>query len=259
MTDEPTVLVVDDNEDLLVTFSMILKRCGFHVETAENGASAVDKFKEHHFDVTLMDIVMPEMNGVEAFQRIREMQPGATVILMTAYSEEELVQMARDEGAHHIVYKPIRIDQLIELIKEAAASQPILIVDDDADICQTLTKALELEGYQVLAAGSGEEAVLIAQESDCQIAFIDVKLPNIDGLETFLRLKEINPGILTIMMTGFRNEVKDALDKARAASAITCLYKPFDPSQAADLVRLIGKKSRKSGSKDEDQREHTGS
>jgi DNA-binding NtrC family response regulator len=251
MSDEPTILVVDDNEDLLKTFSMILKRRGFYVETAENGATAVDKFKEHHFDVTLMDIVMPEMNGVEAFRRIREMQPGAAVILMTAYSEEELIQMARDEGAHYVVHKPIRIDQLIELIKEAANSQPILIVDDDADICQTLSKALELEGYQALSAGSGEEAVLIARGKDCQIAFIDVKLPNIDGLETFLRLKEINPGILTIMMTGFRNEVKDALDKARAASAITCLYKPFDPSEVADLVRQIGKKPRNSGSDDE--------
>ena len=148
MTDEPTVLVVDDNEDLLVTFSMILKRCGFRVETAENGASAVDKFKDHHFDVTLMDIVMPEMNGVEAFRRIKKMHPGATIILMTAYSEEELIQMARDEGANHVIHKPIRIDQLIELIKEAAASHPILIVDDDADICQTLTRAFELEGYK---------------------------------------------------------------------------------------------------------------
>jgi len=251
MTDQPTVLVVDDNEDLLDTFSMILKRRGFNVTTADNGASAVDKFKEHNFDVTLMDIVMPKMNGVEAFRKIREMDPGAAVILMTAYSEEELIQMARDEGAHHVVHKPIRIDQLIELIKEAAASQSILIVDDDADICHTLTRALELHGYHVLAAGSGEEAVLIAQEKACQIAFIDVKLPNIDGLETFLRLKEINPGILTIMMTGFRNEVKDALDKARAASAITCLYKPFDPSEATDLVKQIGKKTRKSRNKDE--------
>ncbi len=251
MTNEPTVLVVDDNEDLLQTFAMILKRRGFFVETAENGASAVDKFKEHNYDVTLMDIVMPKMNGVEAFRKIREMHPGASVILMTAYSEEELIQMARDEGAHHVVHKPIRIDQLIEMIKEAATSQPILIVDDDADICQTLTRTLELQGYQVLTAGSGEKAIEIAEEKACQIAFIDIKLPNIDGLETFLRLKEINPDILTIMMTGFRNEVKDALDKAQAASAITCLYKPFDPSEAADLVRQIGKKSRNSGSEDE--------
>jgi len=247
MTDATTILVVDDNEDLLATFSMILKRRGFYVETAENGATAVDKFKEHPYDVTLMDIVMPEMNGVEAFRKIREMHPGAAVILMTAYSEEELIQIARNEGARRIVHKPIRIDQLIELIKEAADSQPILIVDDDADICHTLTRALELQGYQVLGAGSGEEAILIAQEKACQIAFIDVKLPNIDGLETFLRLKEINPAILTIMMTGFRNEVKDALDKAQAASAITCLYKPFDPSEATELVSKIGKKPRKSG------------
>jgi len=251
MKDGPTILVVDDNEDLLETFAMILKRRGFNVETADNGASAVDKFKEQDFDVTLMDIVMPEMNGVEAFRRIREMQPEASIILMTAYSDEEMIQTARDEGARRVINKPIRIDQLIELIKEAAAGQPILVVDDDADICRTLTDVLKSQGYDVLTAGSGEEAIMISQEKDCQMAFIDVKLPNIDGLETFLRLKEINPGILTIMMTGFRNEVKEALDKAEAASAITCLYKPFDPAKAAELVLKIGKKGRHSRNIDE--------
>ena len=111
MTNQASVLVVDDNEDLLDTFSLILKRRGFNVDTAENGLSAVDKFKSRHFDVTLMDIVMPEMNGVEAFKKIKEISPGATVILMTAYSEDELISMALDEGAHRVVHKPIKIDQ----------------------------------------------------------------------------------------------------------------------------------------------------
>ncbi len=251
MNDEPTILIVDDNEDLLQTFAMILKRRGFSVATAGNGTSAVDKFKEQSFDVTLMDIVMPEMNGVEAFKKIKEMQPGAPVILMTAYSDEDLIQTARDEGIHKIIHKPIRIDQLIEMITEAASSQPILIIDDDADICETLTKVLKLEGHEVLTAGSGEEAVDIARERDCQMAFIDVKLPNIDGLETLLRLKEVNPDLLTVMMTGFRNEVKDALEKAQAASAITCLYKPFDPAEAANLVKKIGRKPRRTRRVDE--------
>ena len=96
MTDQLAILVVDDNEDLLETFSLILKRRGFHVETAGNGATAVDRYKEHSFDVTLMDIVMPEMNGVEAFRKIKEMDPEASVILMTAYSEEELIQIAKN-------------------------------------------------------------------------------------------------------------------------------------------------------------------
>ena len=251
MNDEPTILIVDDNEDLLQTFAMIFKRRGFCVETAGNGTSAVDKFKEQDFDVTLMDIVMPEMNGVEAFKKMKEMQPGAPVILMTAYSDEELIQTARDEGIRQIIHKPIRIDQLIEMITKAASSQPILIIDDDADICETLTKVLKLEGHEVLTAGSGEEAVDIARERACQIAFIDVKLPHIDGLETLLRLKEVNPDLLTVMMTGFRNEVKDALEKAQAASAITCLYKPFDPEEAANLVKKIGKKPRRTRRLDE--------
>jgi two-component system response regulator HydG len=251
MNDEPTILIVDDNEDLLQTFAMILKRRGFCVETAGNGTSAVDKFKEQCFDVTLMDIVMPEMNGVEAFKIIKEMQPGAPVILMTAYSDEELIQTAKDEGVRQIIHKPIRIDQLIEMVTEAASSQPILIIDDDEDICDTLTRVLKLQGHEVLTANSGEEAVSIAMERACQIAFIDVKLPNIDGLETLLRLKEVNPALLTVMMTGFRNEVKDALDKAQAASAITCLYKPFDPAEAADIVKKIGKKPHRARRVDE--------
>lgn len=244
MNDEPTILVVDDNEDLLDTFAMILKRRGYCVETADNGISAVDKFKEHNYDVTLMDIVMPEMNGVEAFREIRKLHPEAPIILMTAYSDDELLQTARDAGIHRIINKPIRIDRLIDLINEASSSQPILVIDDDDDICQTLTEILKSEGHEVLTAGSGEEAIVLASEKPCQIAFIDVKLPNIDGLETLLRLKRINPDILTIMMTGFRNEVKDALNKAQAASAITCLYKPFDPAEAAKLVKRVKKTHR---------------
>ena len=146
MKDEPTILIVDDNEDLAETFAMILKRRGFSVETAGNGTSAVDKFKEQTYDVTLMDIVMPEMNGVEAFKKIKEMQPGAPVILMTAYSDEELIQTARDEGVHQIIHKPIHVEQLIKLITEAASSQPILIIDDDTDIRETLTQVLKTSG-----------------------------------------------------------------------------------------------------------------
>lgn len=251
MSDELTVLIVDDNEDLLDTFAMILKRRGFSVETAGNGASAVNMFKDQEYDVTLMDIVMPEMNGVEAFRKIKELHPEASIILMTAYSDADLIQTARDEGVRRIIQKPIQIEHLIELINEAASSQPILVIDDDADICDTLTQVLKRQGYQVLTAGSGEEAVSIAREKACQIAFIDVKLPNIDGLETLLRLKAINPEILTVMMTGFRNEVKEALEKAQEAAAITCLYKPFDPSIAADIVKKISQKKHPFRRKDE--------
>ena len=199
---------------------------------------------------------MPQIDGVEAFRMIKEIEPeclrsmglkhSGSIILMTAYSDEDLIQAARDEGARCIINKPIRIDRLIQLINEATAAQPILIIDDDADICDSLTKVLTQQGYEVLTAASGEEAINIASENACRIAFIDIKLPNIDGLETLLRLRQINPDLLPIMMTGFRNEVKEALDRAQKESVITCLYKPFDPAEAVCLAEEIGKKSRRS-------------
>lgn len=258
MTQTASVLVVDDNEDLLNTFSLILKRRGFKVDTAEDGASAVDKFRMGNFDVTLMDIVMPRMNGVEAFRKIREINPEARIILMTAYSEDELMKAALDEGACCILHKPLNIDHLIELVKETALSRLILVVDDDEDILHTMARTLEMKGYQVLTAGSGAEAITIAKDRACQTAFVDVKMPLMDGLETCLRLKTINPSMMTIMMTGYRDEVQDLVKKALESAAVTCLYKPFDPLQALGLVDR--KNSYYSaGSKDEGTREHTGS
>ncbi len=140
MSNEPKILVVDDNEDLLETFAMILKRHGFFVETAENGSLAVDKYKKHRFDVALMDIVMPEMNGVEAFRLMKEMHPDTTIILMTGYSDAALLELARAQGARHIVHKPIKIEKLIDLITEVA-SEPILVIDDEGDVSDPLTSA----------------------------------------------------------------------------------------------------------------------
>jgi CheY-like chemotaxis protein len=141
MNDGLTILIADDNEDLLETFAMILRRRGFFVETAENGLAAVDKYKKHRFDVALMDIVMPEMDGVEAFRRIKEMDPNAAIILMTGYSDEAQLKLARDKGARYIIYKPIKIEQLIEVITEAGSEPPVLLIDEEGDIDDSFEEA----------------------------------------------------------------------------------------------------------------------
>jgi len=133
-----TVLVADDNTDLLETFAQILQRSGFLVETAASGVSAIDKCQKRRFDVALMDIVMPGMNGVEASRKIKEMHPGLVIILMTGYSDEALLKTARDEGVQYIVHKPIKIDRLIELIHKAAGNRSVLLIDDDGDINEAL-------------------------------------------------------------------------------------------------------------------------
>ena len=124
MAEPLRILVVDDNEDLLKTISIILKKTGFYVETAADGFVAVDRYLHGDFNVTLMDIDLPGINGVEAFRLIREMNPGAPVILMTGYSDEDLTQLAISEGAHCVLHKPIRIDKMIDTIYQAVPSPP---------------------------------------------------------------------------------------------------------------------------------------
>jgi DNA-binding NtrC family response regulator len=124
MAEPIRILVVDDNEDLLTTFTRILKRKGFYVETAADGLSAVDRYLRGDFDVTLMDIIMPGLNGVEAFRLIREIDPGASVILMTGYSDEDLIQLAINEGAQCVLHKPVRIDKMVDTIVQLALDAP---------------------------------------------------------------------------------------------------------------------------------------
>ena len=242
MKKQPSILVVDDNADLLSTFSLILKRRGYNVDTAGNGLSAVDKSKKHQFDVTLMDVVMPGMNGLEAFQRIREISPGARVILMTAYYDEEELRKVLNEGVYNAVYKPVDVAQLMEMIKEATLSLPILIVDDDAEFCKTMARMLELKGYRVDTTTSGEKAIEMVKEKEFQVAFIDIKLPVMDGVETYLKLKEINSSLATILMTAYRDEMRPTIEKAKAASIVSCLYKPFDFARVLKLVGQVAEK-----------------
>jgi len=227
------ILVVDDNSDLLNTFALILRHKGYTVETAEDGVLAVDKFKTSHFDVTLMDLIMPRMNGVEAFRRIKEINPSAKVILMTAYYEEEQIKEALHEGAYSAVHKPVNIARLIDLISQATVAPPVLVVDDDPDFGISLCQILQKRGHRVTLACSGEEAVMLAQQLNFAIAFIDVKMPAMSGIQASIKLKEINPNIMTVMMTGYRDEVKELLD---SSSLSKCLYKPFDISQILNMV-----------------------
>jgi DNA-binding response OmpR family regulator len=152
MNEPVSVLVVDDNEDLLETLALILKKRGFKVETAGNGYSALEVFRHGAFDITLMDVILPEMNGVEVFRQIREIDPQARVILMTACSEEGLIAAALREGARCVMHKPLRIDRLIEMITEATSSSPIMLIGDDTEITETMARAAGKRGYRVKPA-----------------------------------------------------------------------------------------------------------
>jgi two-component system, NtrC family, response regulator HydG len=167
---------------------------------------------------------------------MREINPKAKIVIMTAYCEEEKLGKVTGEGAYETLYKPVDIPRLMDILGELTDTPPILVVDDDDNFRLSLAHTLETQEYKVTAVASGTEAIKMAQHKVFDIAFIDIKMSVMDGLATSLKLKEIKPDMLVIMMTGYRDEVQDIVEIAMKKGVLKCLYKPFNFAEVRELV-----------------------
>lgn len=247
MEPKANILIVDDNVSLTKTMSFALKHKGYAVTTAKDGHEAVAKVKEQPFAMIFMDIKMPLMNGVETYKELKKIWPEAVVMMMTAYAVEDLVAEALKEGAYGVIYKPLDIEKVLTTIEEALHAKKgalVLVVDDDYSTCATLKNILSKKSYTVGTAHTGEEAVAMVKEHTYNIILIDVKLPTINGLETYLAIKEANPKAVTIIMTAYRQEMADLVQQAIENGAYTCLYKPLDMEELLKLVDEIWKRKK---------------
>jgi CheY-like chemotaxis protein len=114
-----SVLIVDDEKNIRVTLADILSDEGYEVGTAETGDKAVKMCQKRSFDLILMDVRMPGMDGFEAFRIIRRQRRDARVIMMSAYGMNAFRRVARDEGATAFVQKPLDVPRLLRLIHGA--------------------------------------------------------------------------------------------------------------------------------------------
>ena len=107
MEKTPRVLVVDDSQTILATMSDILHLWGLDVATANSGEAAVARMGEHAFDLALVDIIMPGMNGIEFIRKVRPGHPNTIFIVMTAYADCDLAYEAQDIDGLEVLFKPV--------------------------------------------------------------------------------------------------------------------------------------------------------
>lgn len=114
------VLVVDDAAFMRMMIKDILTKNGFEiVGEAENGAIAVEKWKELRPDLTTMDITMPEMDGITAVKEIKKLDAGAKIIMCSAMGQQAMVIEAIQAGARDFIVKPFQPDRVIEAVRKA--------------------------------------------------------------------------------------------------------------------------------------------
>ena len=110
------ILVVDDAEFLRVRISKMLSGDGHEIVEAENGLRALELYKSAKPDLVLMDITMPEMDGLTALKEIRKFDPKAKVIMLTALGQESVVLEAIKSGARDFVVKPFDRDRVMNAV-----------------------------------------------------------------------------------------------------------------------------------------------
>ena len=240
MSKKLRILVVDDNPEFCQNLSDILEMKGFEVATAFDGFKAFESVKQNGFDLVLIDIKMPVMNGVETFKRMKQIAPGIPVIMMSAYAVEDLIREALQVEAFGFLKKPVNFEKLYKLIEQATAKGGlILVVDDDQEFCANIKCVLMDKGYRVSVAYDGNMAIEKVWENNFDIMLLDVKLPPLNGLETYLTIREIRRNLLVIIITGYLGEMGDLIQKALQESAYVCLEKPVNMDELISLLDKI--------------------
>ncbi len=114
-----SILIVDDEVDACANLSDILTDLGYRVDVAYDGLSALELVKEQDYDLALLDLKMPRMDGVELCKRIRAISAGTIALIVTAFAETQVAQDAQNAGAFSIISKPVQFPQLIQLVQQS--------------------------------------------------------------------------------------------------------------------------------------------
>jgi DNA-binding NtrC family response regulator len=121
------VLIVDDDKAFLAILAERMQNRGMEVSTAESAAAALQMLEKESYDAVLLDLMMPEMGGIEALQIMRKKQPEVQVIFVTGHPSVSKGVEAMKLGAMDFIPKPVDMNELTEKIKNAKASRMILV------------------------------------------------------------------------------------------------------------------------------------
>lgn len=237
------ILIVDDEPDTCANLSDILTDVGYKVDAAHDGFAALKLVKENTYDIALLDLRMPGMDGLELYRRIRQISAETVAIVVTAYASSAVAQSVLATGAWKIVPKPVNIGSLLNIVAAALDTPFVLVVDDDHDLCENLWEILHERGYRVCIAHDLPEAEKKLREHKFHVVLIDMKLPTGTGLQLLSALRQFDKEARAVMITGYADEMEQKVQKALESRANGVCYKPFDVAKLLATVQELSQSS----------------
>lgn len=199
------ILIVDDNQKFLASAAQRAQIKGFTVFTAENGKAALEIAKDTLIHVAVVDQQMPGMDGLEVITKLKGITPDIRTILLTGHGDEKLKETT--QALNSTYFDKEEMGRFWEFLSHLPLGNiNILLVDDNENFANTLAERIRLKGYDALVALNGREALEIASSNTIQLAVVDHQMPDMEGLVVITKLKEIDPDIRTVLLTGHGDE-----------------------------------------------------
>ena len=252
------ILIVDDDQMNCDLLQNVFTRHGYQVLSATSGREGLALFRKHAPRVTLLDLRMPEMDGLTVLKEIRAIDPHAPVIILGGGATEVQENQARALRVTDFIRKGLSLDILVEAVNRVSQlpvqanatpipvgngqaapqmDESVLVVDDDPLVRDLLVQFLSLRGYRALGVKDGDDALRMVEDTPPDVILLDMVMPGMSGIEVLqaLRAKEYPGGI--IIMTGSHNE--ELLEDAWALGPQEVLVKPIDLERLLTAIQLV--------------------
>ena len=234
------ILIVDDNPDLICILELQLKIRGYDTIQATNGIQAVEIATAQLPDLIVMDIMMPQMNGLQAARLIRENPKTSSIPMLaaTAKMSHADTQECLESGFNDHIAKPFTAMQLVSHIEKLIIKKKILIVDDNDDLNKIVQMSL-MDSYETLSANNGEEAVGLAVMEVPDLIIMDLMMYEVNGLEA-IRLIRQNPKTRSIPIIAITAGLSDTIeDECFRIGCNDFIAKPFTYEQLVPRIEKL--------------------
>jgi two-component system, NtrC family, response regulator HydG len=233
-------LVVDDDRVMVRTLSDVLRLNGWSVTPAFDGREAVAAANDGAFDVVLMDVKMPGIDGVQAFKEMKRAHPKVRVILMTAYASHEIIAEAEREGVLQVMPKPVNIPLLLAVLAQTLnRQQPVLVVDHDATFLRTLSDVLRLHGFEAVVATSIDTARHELSRKKPVAVLLHMHLGAATPHDAVVAVHETNPEVAVILYSGEQGAADEARNTLPHGWVHAYIQKPLDIDQLTGMLDAI--------------------
>jgi DNA-binding NtrC family response regulator len=211
-------LLVDDNTAFAENLAEIVVDAGAEASIAHSGERALALIQTTRYDAIVSDMRMPAMGGAELIHRARAIDPALPAIVVTAYTADNELAAARQEGLLGIFSKPVPIDRLVAVLGQARRDGVVALVEDDAALADNLTEALRARGFAAITARSVLETEHLGVRPFAGV--VDLRVPGGPDGAAMQRLAGKYPGLPLLVIT--------ALDQPPPVPNAGLFAKPFD-------------------------------